>query len=134
MSKLLARAKVKFSNACYNYTRMGEDDAFLDEACYNLQQTIELSLKYLVEMNGENFDEESDINIHLSKLKKLNAKIPCEEKIFSMTSTINTWSIQPRINDSFTATIEDINQVKEIAESLINYCDGLVKIEDRYNA
>jgi HEPN domain-containing protein len=54
MSKLLARAKAKRTNAENNYNYMSIDDAYIDECCFNLQQAIEFSLKYLVEMYGEN--------------------------------------------------------------------------------
>ena len=129
MSKLLARAKAKRFNAENNYNNMSLDDAFIDECCFNLQQTIEFSLKYLVEMSGENYIENHDIRVQINKLKKLNAFIPCEEKLRIYASTINSWEVETRYNDSFVALYEDINEIRLIADELIRYCDSLVKIE-----
>lgn len=40
MSKLLRRAKVRFESAKTLYSRINEDDAYLDMCCFDLQQTI----------------------------------------------------------------------------------------------
>lgn len=127
MSKLLARAKVKLANAQNNYKYIGQDDAFLDETCYNLQQCIEMSLKYLVEMQGENYVENHDVRAQINKLKSIGAEIPCEEEIRGIASTLNDWEAQSRYNDNFTALIEDVDIATDIANKLVAYCDELVK-------
>lgn len=126
MSKLLARAKVKFFNSQSNYIRIGQDDAFLDETCYNLQQTIELCLKYMVEMQGDEYIENHDIRAQLNKLDY----VPNKEKLIQMASTINSWEAESRYNDNFTALIEEINAVREIAGKLIEHCESLVTEEN----
>lgn len=47
MSKLLERAKVKRENAENSYKKIQLNDAYLDDCCYNLQQAVEMTLKYL---------------------------------------------------------------------------------------
>ena len=130
MSKLLARAKAKRSSAENSYNNMSIDDAYVDECCFNLQQVIEFSLKYLVEMAGENYVETHDIRAQMNKLKKLGKFIPCEEKLRLLASTINSWEVETRYNDNFVALLEDINDVKKIADELIEYCDKQVKFVD----
>lgn len=130
MSKLLARAKAKRSSAENSYNNMSIDDAYVDECCFNLQQVIEFSLKYLVEMAGENYVESHDIRAQMNKLKKLGKFIPCEEKLRLLASTINSWEVETRYNDNFVALLEDINDVKKIADELIEYCDKQVKFVD----
>lgn len=127
MSKLLARAKVKRVNAEYDYQNISIDDAYIDDCCYNLEQAIEFALKYLVEMNGENYVENHDIRAQMNKLKSLNAYIPCEKELRLHASTINSWEVETRYNDNFVALIEDINDIKDIADAIIDYCDSLVK-------
>ena len=127
MSKLLARAKVKRANAEDDYIRIGQDDAYLDETCFNLQQSIESCLKYMVEMCGEEYIENHDIRAQINKLKFLNAEIPMEEELRSMATTLNSWESESRYNDDFTAVIEDVEKARLIAAKLINYCDGLVQ-------
>lgn len=127
MSKLFARAQAKYANAENNYLRIGEDDAFLDETCFNLQQCIELCLKYLVEMSGEEYIETHDIRAQINKLRSLNAVIPCEQDLRKMATTLNSWEAESRYNDNFTALIDDIEDARNIAEELITYCRGIVK-------
>ena len=125
MSKLLARAKAKKFNVENSFNFMSLDDAYIDECCFNLQQAIEFSLKYLVEINGENYIENHDIRAQINKLKKMDKSIPCEEKLRLLASTINSWEVETRYNDNFVALYEDIVEVKEIMNQLIAYCESL---------
>ncbi len=125
MSKLLARAKAKKFNVENSFNFMSLDDAYIDECCFNLQQAIEFSLKYLVEINGENYIENHDIRAQINKLKKMDKYIPCEEKLRLLASTINSWEVETRYNDNFVALYEDIVEVKEIMNQLIAYCESL---------
>lgn len=129
MSKLLARAKVKKFSADNSYNYISVDDAYIDECCFNLQQTIEFCLKYLVEISGEKYIENHDIRAQMSILKRLEKYIPCEEQLRQMASTLNSWAVETRYNDNFVALIEDIEDAKVIAEELIIYCDKQVIIE-----
>lgn len=126
MSKLLARAKAKKFSADNSYNFMSVDDAYIDECCFNLQQAIEFSLKYLVEMSGEDYIENHDIRAQMNKLKSIDKYIPCENKLRQMASTLNSWQVESRYNDNFVALLDDINDAREIADELINYCDKLV--------
>jgi len=127
MSKLLARAKVKHINAEDNYLKMGQDDTYLDEVCFGLHQSIELCLKYLVEMNGENYVESHDILSQINKLKELNAYIPMEEELITISSLLTIWETEPRYNDNFTASLGDIDTARQISSKLVSYCDSLVE-------
>ena len=127
MSKLLARAKVKYRNALNDYYQFSIDDAYIDDCCYNLQQSIEYCLKYIVELNGSNYVENHDIRAQLNKLKELKVKFPFEEAIRKNASIINSWETESRYNDDFTALIEDIDEIKSLAKDIIDYSDSLVK-------
>lgn len=126
MSKLLARAKVKYKNALNDYYQLSVDDAYVDDCCYNLQQCIENCLKYIVELNGENYIENHDIRAQLNKLKDLNVKLPFEDILRKNASLLNSWEAESRYNDDFFALIEDINDIKELAKEVIDYADKLV--------
>lgn len=76
MSKLLKRAIVDLEDANNNYNKIGVDDAYLDKCCYNLQQSIEKTLKFIVEMNGADYVENHDIRAQLNKLQQLNVSVP----------------------------------------------------------
>lgn len=127
MSKLLARAKVKYKNALNDYYQLSQDDAYVDDCCYNLQQCIEYCLKYIVELNGENYVENHDVRAQLNKLKELKVKLPFEETIRKNASLLNSWEAESRYNDDFIALIEDINDIKSLAKQIIEYADSLIK-------
>ena len=127
MSKLLARAHVKFRNAEFDYTNIGTDDAFLDDCCYNLQQCIEFALKYIVEMNGENYVENHDVRSQLNKLKTMDVELPFFSSIRRLASTLNDWEVESRYNDDFTALIEDVEDARRLAREMLQYCDSLVQ-------
>lgn len=129
MSKLLARAKVKYKNALNDYYQLSLDDAYVDDCCYNLQQCIEYCLKYIVELNGENYIENHDVRAQLNKLKELDVKLPFEEEIRKNASLLNSWEAESRYNDDFIALVEDINDIKELANKIIEYSDSLVQIK-----
>lgn len=126
MSKLLARAKAKRFSAENSYNNITVDDAYIDECCINLQQTIEFCLKYLVEMAGDVYPENHDIRTQINKLKKLGQYIPCEDELRLFASLINSWEVETRYNDNFTALIEDIDEVRVVADKILEYCDKLV--------
>jgi len=127
MSKLLARAKVKRVNAENDYLHLSEDDAYLDDCCYNLEQAIELSLKYIVEMNGEEYVEVHDIRAQLNKLRQIDVILPFDQDIRHMAVTLNSWQAESRYNDNFTAIIDDIEEARVLADKILNYADKLVK-------
>lgn len=129
MSKLLARAKVKYRNALNDYYQFSVDDAYIDDCCYNLQQSIEYCLKYIVELNGSNYVENHDIRVQLNKLKELKAKFPFEEVIRKNASIINSWETESRYNDDFTALIEDIDEIMSLTKDIIDYSDSLVEVK-----
>lgn len=130
MSKLLARAKAKRFSAENSYHNMALDDAYIDECCFNLQQVVEFTLKYIVEMSGEEYIENHDIRAQINKLKKMDVYFPCEDELRKLASVINSWEVDTRYNDNFVALLDDINEVREIADKLISYCDSLVICEE----
>ena len=127
MSKLYERAKVKLENAKNSYVKIQLNDAYMDDCCFNLEQTIEMMLKYCVEMAGETYVENHDIRAQINRLGNLQNEIPDLEKLRLMAPVINEWEGKSRCSESFTATLQDIQEVMELAEALNNYCSGLVK-------
>lgn len=130
MSKLLSRAKVKLENAESNYNKMQGEDAYRDDCCYNLQQSIEMSLKAIVELNGFKYAENHDLRANLNILNREGIEVPMQQEIRSMASTLYSWETETRYKDSFSSLIEDIDQAMEIARTLIKYAESLIKTDD----
>lgn len=125
MSKLFKRAKVQLSLADDCYRRFSEDDAYVDACCYCLQQSIELSLKYIVELHGEDYAENHDLRANLNKLARMEISIPMVEELRRMSSTLYSWATESRYRDSFIALTTDIDLAREIAISLVDYINSI---------
>ena len=129
MSRMLSRAKVKLENARNSYIKIDIDDAYRDDCCYNLQQSIEMVLKAIVELYGEQYAENHDLRANINILNKMGIDIPLQKEIRNMASTIYGWEAESRYLDSFVALNEDIKDAFEVAETLIKYAGNLVVID-----
>lgn len=130
MSKLLRRAKTKLSGAYHSYRNIAEDDAFADDCCYNLQQCIEFTLKYIVEMHGKKYVENHDIRAQLNILKKIGITLPKEKELRLYAVTLNSWEAESRYNDNFVSLEDDIQEIFQIASALVEFADSLAIQED----
>ena len=132
MSKLLRRAKVNYEYAVDSKKRIKTDDIYADYCCYHLQQSIEFTVKYIVEMQGDKYFETHDIRKNLALINDDDLKSLISD-IRKMASTLNEWEANSRYNDEFFAMNEDIDDAIKIAEKLINYADTLqIEKEDEY--
>ena len=122
MSKSLNRSKVTLRNAKNDLLYLNDDDAYLDDCCYNTQQSIEFVLKYLVELTGVSYVMSHDIRAQLNKLSK---DIPYFDKLWLMAPTINSWEDNSRYKDNFVALRQDVDEAIAIAEALISYAESL---------
>jgi len=126
MSKLLSRAGVALENAEHNYSRIGLDDCFMDACCYNLQQSIEFSLKFLVEMTGQQYAENHDIRANINLLNRVGCHVAKEKELRNMASTLYSWETESRYRDSFTALTQDVEEAFICARELLREARGKV--------
>lgn len=125
MSKLLKRAKAKKVLAEESYRRISDDDIFLDDCCFNLQQCVEMALKYLIEIHGGTYVKNHDIRAQLNVLNTLQVDVPREKDIRAKASLLNSWEAESRYLDSFLACISDIEEIRKLADDLLGYADTL---------
>ncbi len=126
MSKLLRRAKTKLNNANNSFQKIAEDDAYADDCCYNLQQCIEFTLKYLIEINGSRYVENHDIRAQLNLLKKISVSVPMEKDLRLFAATLNSWEDEARHNDDFVSSEEEMQDAFSIANALVSFADTAV--------
>lgn len=124
MSRLLQRAKANFTTAKFCYGCICEDDAFLDNCCFALQQTIEMAMKFIIEANGVKYAKTHDLRAHLNQLQSLEIKIPNNDELRNMALTLNSWEAEARYFDSFIAVIKDVDLAMEYAGALLDYAES----------
>ena len=126
MSKLLVRARNTLECAQYCYHRMATDDSYIDQCCYNLQQSIEFSLKFLVEQEGANYAPNHSLRAQLNKLDQVHSKIlpdDLKKQIRNMSTTLESWEAESRYKDNFIALKDDVDDAMDIAKTLIALCE-----------
>lgn len=134
MSKLLNRAKINLLNAKNDYRNFSIDDAYVDDCCYNLQQCIEKTLKFIVEMTGKEYVKSHDIRAQLNILQDIKNKLPYEKELRDMAWTINEWEASSRYKDNFVALQDDIDCAMKYAEALVQYAENLYSSLDSMNS
>lgn len=128
MSKLLSRAMVALENAEHNYSRIGLDDCYMDACCYNLQQSIEFSLKFLVEMTGQQYAENHDIRVNITILNKVDYHVRYEKELRNMASTLYSWETESRYRESFVALVDDVKDAFIYARNLLDEAKEKIRI------
>lgn len=130
MSRLLSRAKANYLMAEYIYTRVGEDDVYMDSCCYSLSQTIELALKFIVEMTGNNYAENHDIRANLNILQRTSSELPFETELRDKAKLLYEWETESRYKESFVAAYADVDEVRVLAKKVLDFAESLITVID----
>lgn len=128
MSKLLSRSKIALEHARADYTKINNNDCYMDSCCFHLQQSIEFLLKGIVEMNGAQYAENHDVRANLNILNRIGIDIPCEKELRAMASTLYSWETESRYKDAFIAAVKDIDDAFDIADKLAEYIYSQVNV------
>lgn len=126
MSKLLRRAKARFESAKMQYSRIDEDDAFLDMCCFDLQQVLEFTLKFIVEISGSKYKVGHNLLLQLTDIDRLGIEIPDKQFYLVNASIFNTWETQIRHFDDLTVEVSLVDSAIERIPTLITFADSLV--------
>ena len=126
MSRLLSRAKANYLMAEYIYTRVGEDDVYMDSCCYSLSQTIELALKFIVEMTGNNYAENHDVRANLNILVRASFELPFESELRNKAKLLYEWETESRYKESFVAAYADVDEVRALAKGILDFAESQI--------
>ena len=91
-----ANQNLNIANTLYETYRY-DDEAYLNYVGYHLQQSVELSLKFCLEINGVEYPKTHDITQLIALINKSEVDIPLTEYIddhSEMFSTIQNASIK----------------------------------------
>lgn len=134
MSKLLNRAKSALYGANEYRRQVSGEDADLDWACFLVHQSIELSLKYWIEMQGAAYKKTHDLNIHAEQLRFLGINDDLLDKIYDNAPMLNKWEAQARYNDNFTTVIKTLDESLIISKKLIECMENkFFKVSEDYD-
>lgn len=125
MSKLLLKAKINLERAEDAYKRMSIDELYRDECCYQIQQAIEKSLKYVLEVNKISYKFKHSLKPLIDIVENLSIKVPNDIK--DKVDMLDSWESESRYNDNFYALKKDI-EIEIQATSIL-----IKEIEDKAN-
>lgn len=123
MSKLFSRSKMCLKSANYALSQLADEDAALDNACFQLQQSLEFAIKYMVEVRTGSYPWGHSIEELICSLENTTG-IPAELSIFKdKAKTYTSWERDSRYMDSFPATVSDAKECASRLQALHSYIE-----------
>ena len=96
----------------------GEDEAFLDVACFETQQAIEFLIKAILLENGVPYDKSHDIRYLVALLEEIPFEFEKKELLELLASTITDWEESSRYGKGVRTTIQTVQRVHNIYDSM----------------
>lgn len=127
MSTMYSRSLVMLEQSKTALSKVGEDDAFLDVACFEAQQAIEFLLKAVLLDNGIAYDKSHDIRYLLSLLEDTTFNFDKYDALDLLADTISDWEEHSRYGKGVRTSVQTVQRVHNIYKS-IN--DAYLKIQE----
>ena len=93
---LFEKAVTNYNVALVLWERVTDDEAFLNQIGYHLQQSLELALKYLLEINGVEYVKTHDIDQLIRLGRENNVEMFLSEYIEDHAEMFSQWEAKSR--------------------------------------
>ena len=90
-----AKQNLKVAESIYSTIAIN-DEAYLDYVGYHIQQALELSIKYMLEMNGVNYPKTHDIDQLIRLANINNVELYLNEYIDDHSEMFSLWEARTR--------------------------------------
>lgn len=126
MSKLLLRSKQRLASAKRDLNFINDDPSNIDGACFQIQQSMDFAMKYLLEINGIDYGRTHNI-CNLLSLIIDNGLYDSSLTPFNLNAEKYTnWETLSRYDDNFTASVKDVTDAVNYTSSLIKFVESTV--------
>lgn len=125
MSKLLNRAMSKLDIAEMAWSKRNVDDSYVDDACFNIQQSMEMTLKYLIELSGNLYPRSHRIESLISALDNIGVSASQIDAIRDKAALYSAWEAESRYLDDFVALSSDVLEAMRLTNDLIEYAKSV---------
>ena len=126
-----AKQNLKVAESIYSTIAIN-DEAYLNYVGYHIQQALELSIKYMLEMNGVNYPKTHDIDqlIRLANINNVELYIDDHSEMFSLwearTRYILNYRLEKRkIERSLTETKSYLDVIEKMISHHLDNDEGL---------
>lgn len=118
MSTMYSRSVAMLRQSKNALLSAGEDEAYLDVACFETQQAVEFLIKAVLLENGKPYDKSHDIRYLIELLAEIPFEFDKQEALELLASTITDWEESSRYGKGVKTTIQTVQRVHNIYESL----------------
>ncbi|MBR1597349.1 MAG: HEPN domain-containing protein [Lachnospiraceae bacterium] len=118
MSTMYSRSVVMLNQSRDAVSKVTEDDAYLDVACFETQQALEFLIKAILLENGIGYDKSHDIRYLLSLLTETGFTFEKQEALELLSDTITDWEESSRYGKGVRTTVQTIQRVHNIYKNL----------------
>lgn len=118
MSTMYSRSLVMLEQSKTALSKVGEDDAFLDVACFEAQQAVEFLLKAVLLDNGIAYDKSHDIRYLLSLLDDTDFTFDKYDALDLLADTITDWEEHSRYGKGVRTSVQTVQRVHNIYKSI----------------
>lgn len=121
MSGLIQQSFSDLHTAKLVWRFRSEDDLAINRTCYSLQQSVEKSLKFLIEVHGTDYPHTHDIQKLLEKVSSLGVHAEILDKLESYAEAMTDWEARSSYADDFCALRSKVEDVMVLAQELLDY-------------
>lgn len=125
MSKLLNRAITKLDGAEVAWSKRYVGDAYVDATCFNIQQSMEMALKYLIELSGNSYPRSHRIEALISVLDNIGVNAFQIDEIRDKAAMYSRWESDSMYLDDFVVLSSDVLEAFQLAKDLIEYTKSI---------
>ena len=118
MSTMYSRSVAMLEQSKNALKMVPEDDAYLDVACSETQQALEILMKAILLENGVAYDKSHDIRYLLSLLGEIDFTFEKQDALEMLSDTVTDWEEGSRYGRGVKTTVQTVQRVHNIYKSL----------------
>lgn len=118
MSTMYSRSVAMFQQSKNALKKVSEDDAYLDVACFETQQSLEFLMKAILLENGIGYDKSHDIRYLLFLLEETKFEFEKKDTLELLADTITDWEEGSRYGKGVRTTVQTVQRVHNIYKSM----------------
>jgi HEPN domain-containing protein len=97
------------------------EDYFRDMICYHVQQSVEMSLKFLLELSDVKYTFTHNITELLVLFEENAVELPVFDELILLAPVITNWEASSRYKDNFKEVLRNVDAGLLLAEKLLDF-------------
>ena len=119
MSSLLSKARAAFVISGEVFDNRYTDDSYMNWAAFDLQQSIAIGLRALLDTQGKETAPEAEVSTLLKHVLRKYHFSGWYKTLDTYADVIDMWEDKARFDPDFTVSVEQYLKVREAAKTLL---------------